>query len=107
MKRERGAASGFFCVEQGCSSRAAHWAYNGDDPNELLGKSRKGGKSWYSANVDAYEPMCAKCHATKDKAAASAELTEYRELKHDSGLTGSEIRELVEQYRNSSQKAVA
>lgn len=58
----RGKAAQHIC---GCGSRAAHWAYNHTDPQELVDQSSG---FPYSLDVSRYVPMCVSCHRLFDKA---------------------------------------
>lgn len=40
-------------------------------------------------------PMCRRCHAARDRGIAWAELYEYREFKHRTGLTLPEVEQLI------------
>lgn len=80
-----GPASGYPCVN--CNEMAAHWAYDGTDPNQLYGPTTGGYWCYYSEWPEFYMPMCARCHNRRDKALARAELHEYRQWKHRTGLT--------------------
>ena len=40
--------------------------------------------------------MCRKCHAARDRGLAWAELLEFRQWKHRTGLTLAEIEPLIE-----------
>jgi hypothetical protein len=53
----RGSASTYDCVE--CGRRAADWAYNHDDPDELICPKRG---LRYSVDLHCYQPMCKACH---------------------------------------------
>lgn len=58
---QRGPAKDHPCVE--CGARAAHWAYDHEDPDERLHPDRG---SPYSVKVEHYRPMCIPCHWTFD-----------------------------------------
>jgi hypothetical protein len=59
VKRAKGRAAEYRCVV--CGKKAAHWAYNHGDPNQI--QSELGP---YSPNPDFYLPMCVKCHKKFD-----------------------------------------
>ena len=75
----RGAACLHACI--GCDEPASSWAYRGDSPRERTEAARPGHK-WkapdgvlrYSPDPADYDPMCWRCHARKDIAAARARL---------------------------------
>lgn len=60
----RGIARQFPCVA--CDSKADEWAYDGTDPDELKTLTVHGYPAAYSADLDRYQPMCRKCHRSKD-----------------------------------------
>jgi hypothetical protein len=62
VRDERGSASDHFCV---CGSKAAHWAYDHADPNEL--RDERGCP--YSTEPVHYKPLCVSCHKLFDLAA--------------------------------------
>lgn len=92
-----GSASQYPCIE--CGNFAKYWAYDGTDPEGRLGESRPsatdGSSSfvWYSLYPEFYIPLCQQCHIKRDGAARKKELSEYRQLKHDTKLTIEEMRE--------------
>lgn len=59
LKKTRGPARSHRCVE--CGGRAAHWAYDHQDPDELLGPTH-GRFLKYSTKAEHYQPMCVRCH---------------------------------------------
>lgn len=61
--RERGHASEHSCVA--CSGSAQEWAYRGGDVRQV--QDPKTG-SYYSLNLDSYQPMCVSCHRIMDGA---------------------------------------
>lgn len=69
LRRERGAASTHLCVQ--CGEQARDWAYQHDDPGERIGPvTSQDGKTYmlsFTANLDAYKPMCILCHVRFDK----------------------------------------
>lgn len=80
-----GSAKNYSCVL--CEQTACQWAYDGTDPDQQYGQGS--GKSFmhYSIYPEFYMPMCSVCHLRRDKRLAAAELREYREWKHRTGLT--------------------
>jgi hypothetical protein len=64
VHRKRGRAAEHTCVD--CDQPAAHWSYDGLDPNAQRGPSREGFESWYSTNTDHYVPRCVSCHMLHD-----------------------------------------
>lgn len=56
---DRGPARLYRCV--GCGERAAHWAYDHKDPNELVDGSP------FSVDQSHYVPMCPRCHNAFDR----------------------------------------
>lgn len=64
---ERGRASEHPCTS--CGQQAAHWAYDGLDPDEMTNppgwRDREEGLV-FSMDLDHYQPMCAKCHKRLD-----------------------------------------
>lgn len=83
-----GKASQYPCIE--CGQGAAEWAYDGTDETERYGENA-GVFSFYSLYPEFYMPMCHKCHRKRDSALAQAELREYREWKHRTGLTLADV----------------
>lgn len=63
LRRERGTARDYWCEH--CDNRAANWAYDHEDPAELvtvvLGRSHP-----YSVDPAHYFPLCRSCHSTFD-----------------------------------------
>lgn len=57
--RAFGKASEFTCVE--CGAPAAEWAYDHEDPDELVWRGLP-----YSASIYHYVPMCKPCHTRFD-----------------------------------------
>lgn len=66
LRRARGKADKHNCV--GCGGAAAQWAYNHQDPQELICNAPYSKGYRYSLDADYYEPMCASCHKTLDNA---------------------------------------
>lgn len=91
LRRLWGPAKLYPCIA--CSQQAAHWAYDGSDPEPGLdyGSTSAKTKGWYSPWPEFYMPMCAKCHAIMDGAKAAAELAEYREWKYKTRMTLPEM----------------
>jgi hypothetical protein len=56
-----GPASAYPCSTVGCERQAANWAYDGQDPNELVGDGPNDGNP-YSINPEHYMPLCLPCH---------------------------------------------
>lgn len=79
VRQEFGLAKNFACVE--CGEAAHHWAYDGTDPTELLGRDRDRGMCWYSRYPEFYMPLCRRCHGQRDGAIRKAELAEFRQWK--------------------------
>lgn len=65
MRKSKGPASAHACVE--CGEPAAHWAYDGSDPEELTDLDH-GNPVTYSADLGRYFPMCRSCHTKHDAA---------------------------------------
>lgn len=86
-----GPARGYSCIQ--CGRQAAHWAYDGTDPEQHLGwpNSSAKNKAWYSIYPEFYMPMCVRCHATRDGALTVAELLEYREWKYATRMTLADL----------------
>ena len=94
VRRVWGSASQYPCIE--CGNTAKDWAYDGTDPTQLYeARGGRAAKSFYSLYPEFYMPMCAKCHALRDKGAAAIELQMYRTIAHKSGLSGMEIIESI------------
>lgn len=87
-----GSASQYLCVE--CGKWAKDWAYDGTDPLERY-QEASGSYQYYSRFPEFYAPMCRKCHLGRDKSAAAQELREYREFKQRTGMTLSEVEQLL------------
>lgn len=53
---------------QNCGQQARDWAYDGKDPDELIGisNSSTGTTAPYSLNMDHYVPLCRSCHTLLD-----------------------------------------
>jgi hypothetical protein len=64
LRRERGKASDYTCIE--CGGQARDWAYDNCDPDELVGLVA-GTKVGYSADLSRYYPMCHSCHLAMDR----------------------------------------
>lgn len=60
--RERGRATDQICP---CGSKAAHWAYDHADPDELT-ELTPGGIRYYSPDPTHYVAMCVPCHKKSD-----------------------------------------
>jgi hypothetical protein len=89
-----GSASKYSCVD--CGECAQDWAYDGTDPDQLLGGSAREGRAsimFYSRYPEFYMPMCRKCHSRRDGAAQQRELYEYRMWKHRTGMTLADLDE--------------
>lgn len=88
VKRLWGSASRYLCVE--CGNPARDWAYDGTDPTHTYEFTRK---SWthYSRWPEFYMPMCRPCHSNRDRRIAADELREYREWKHRTGKTLTDL----------------
>lgn len=65
LRRSKGKASQYPCVD--CGKPAENWAYDYNDPNELMDNKRN---CVYSADPDRYEPKCRSCHKKGDFAVA-------------------------------------
>jgi hypothetical protein len=70
-----------------CGSQAAHWAYDGQDPEQRYGPNGNSKRTlvFYSPWPEFYMPLCVLCHNRRDKSAMKAELREYREWKVRTG----------------------
>lgn len=67
LKYERGPAKGYDCVS--CGQQAAHWAYDGQDPDERTNPPNWGTRKdnlYFSMDPSHYQAMCAKCHKRLD-----------------------------------------
>lgn len=64
LRYQRGAASAHPCVS--CGEQAAHWAYDHNDPSELVCPDLK---CRYSTDLERYQPMCVPCHKAFDQGA--------------------------------------
>lgn len=62
LRLEKGRASDYMCV---CGERASQWAYDGMDPDEIIGTVTHRGMS-YSLKASHYHPLCHTCHHTLD-----------------------------------------
>ncbi len=62
LYRARGKASSHQCVA--CGKQANEWAYQHNDPNELISKHESRA---YSLDLSRYEPMCHACHVILDR----------------------------------------
>lgn len=67
IQRRKGKAGNRSCFH--CGERAAEWAYDHADPDELIGDNH-GRECAYSTDADHYIPLCISCHRTFDKAHA-------------------------------------
>lgn len=61
LRRSRGRAVNFTCSH--CDKQADEWAYDGTDPEELIGP--KGMR--FSFDQDRYIPLCYTCHSAFDR----------------------------------------
>lgn len=61
----RGPATAYLCAE--CRGTAQEWAYDGDDPRELVGMNGPY-RCAYSVDPNHYDPLCKHCHALTDAA---------------------------------------
>lgn len=94
LHKQWGSASQYGCIA--CPKTATDWAYDGTDPSQLYnqtswGKGRALSWVFYSRYPEFYMPMCRRCHRARDLHLAFAELHEYREWKHRTGLTLPQI----------------
>lgn len=67
IARERGPAIEHDCVD--CGEQAAHWSYDGQDPDERVGPVAVRGRTYqvtFSVNHHHYAPRCAGCHKKHD-----------------------------------------
>lgn len=62
IERARGKARDYCCAGN-CGGRAAHWAYDGADVDEV----RDGRGRVYSTDVEHYFPLCAREHVWYDR----------------------------------------
>lgn len=61
VHKDLGSAKAHRCVD--CGEQAQQWAYNHQDPNQLIAP-----EGWpYSPNPAFYEPRCAPCHVSLDR----------------------------------------
>lgn len=63
LRKERRSATLYACVD--CGESAEEWAYDHDDPAELV-EIRRGRGVRYSADLTHYRPMCKPCHSRFD-----------------------------------------
>lgn len=61
LAKQRGPAREYLCAD--CGKVAAHWSYDGTDPNESIDPSTG---CAYSVDLDCYQARCVKCHAAYD-----------------------------------------
>lgn len=85
-----GPAANHPCVED-CGWMAQDWAYDGTDPEASLGRTGTWKGIWYSLYPEFYMPLCRKCHRTRDRLRAAAELHEYRRWKSQTGLSLGQV----------------
>lgn len=65
VRLRRGSASNHECIE--CGKQAEHWAYDHNDPSELMGTVDNCPSLMpYSADPNHYQPMCVRCHKRMD-----------------------------------------
>lgn len=64
VKRARGSASTYSCVD--CGGVARHWSYNHAAKDEKWGWHEDGFRVPFSANIEDYEPRCVSCHKRFD-----------------------------------------
>lgn len=64
VRRSRGAARRHRCA---CGATAAHWAYDHEDPEQLVDDRGRP----YSPRIEHYVPMCQSCHQKQDRRRAS------------------------------------
>lgn len=62
----RGAAAWWPCAAE-CGRRAAEWAYQHDDPEELVATVNGGQIRHYSTDSSRYRPLCVPCHRRYDR----------------------------------------
>jgi hypothetical protein len=66
VRAAKGNIAQYLCQHCGC--QAENWAYDGKDPEELIGPARRGGPLLkYSLKVQHYMPLCTKCHRVYDR----------------------------------------
>lgn len=83
IQYRRGKAAQFDCMV--CFGPAHEWAYNGQDPEELLGRPNRDQEhlATYSADPAYYEPMCRSHHrasAIAEKRGLVRDIYEYARL---------------------------
>lgn len=64
VKRLHGSASSHNCVD--CGTRAAHWSYDHEDPNERYAHGYSRNPVAYSADSEHYQARCVPCHKRYD-----------------------------------------
>ena len=65
VRNSKGIARACKCVD--CDGQAHEWSYDGNDPNETIGPTGRGGYVVaYSQHVEHYEPRCRRCHRRRD-----------------------------------------
>ena len=87
VKSVRGRASDYRCDEEGCTSRAKDWAYDGKDPREKIGADHSTVLR-YSADPAHYRPLCRTHHNRFDAAAECIrghEMTAANSLRRKDG----------------------
>lgn len=83
-----GKARQYSCIS--CGEQATDWAYDGTDPNQLVGPNG----SSYSLDPIFYMPMCRSCHFTMDRRAHARV-----ECARGHALTGENLRITIENGR--------
>lgn len=66
VKKKKGSPTEYSCL---CGAQAREWAYDGQDPNELVGQATFTGMT-YSRNEKHYVPLCTTCHRMMDQGKA-------------------------------------
>lgn len=84
LARGYGKASARDCGD--CGEQAAHWSYNGGDPNE----KRSPAGRLYSTDLTRYQPRCVRCHAHFDNHCGQAH--------YGAKLADTQVEELRQAY---------
>lgn len=63
VTKAKGSVTEYECV--GCGGQATEWAYDGNDPHEIIATKNHKGLA-YSRNPEHYDPRCKRCHEQYD-----------------------------------------
>lgn len=108
VKAARGRASEHGCAWAECSAAASDWAYDGQDPEEMIGMDH-GTELRYSANPQHYLPLCKSHHIRFDAprfCTRGHEMTEENSMPRSDGFrrcrTCDRARQRLAYARNAS-----